>query len=267
MQFDHVTLAYFSPTGTTRAVLRSIAEGLGAATVDHLDLTLPTAGARDLPPLTDTLVVLGAPVYAGRIPETAVERLCSLRGAGTPALLIVVYGNRAFEDALLELAHLARDGDFVPLAGAAFIGEHSFATPETPIAMGRPDAADLARAVAFGQLVRARLAAAPDLAALPRLQVPGNYPYRRGMENSEAAPITDPDLCTLCADCAVVCPVGAITVTDRVTTDGAACILCCACTRACPVNARVMVDAGVRRIARWLATNQAARKEPETFCI
>ena len=113
MIVDRVTLAYFSPTGTTRRVLEAIARGVGGREVQRIDLTLPGAKAPALSPTAGTLVLLGAPVYAGRVPETAVARLQRLHGEGAAAVLVVVYGNRAFEDALLELWSLARDIDDV----------------------------------------------------------------------------------------------------------------------------------------------------------
>jgi ferredoxin/flavodoxin len=265
LSWERVTLIYFSPTGTTRAVLASIAQGLGGPEVRHLDLTAPAAETRALPELGADLVLLGVPVYAGRVPETAVHRLRRLAGQGAPTLLVVVYGNRAFEDALLELSDIARERGFVPVAGGAFLGEHSYSTPTRPIAAGRPDGADLARAQAFGQTVRAKLEAAPDLVTMAPLQLPGNRPYRQGMSPSEVAPETQARLCTRCGDCARVCPVGAITVDEVVVTDGMACILCCACVKGCPTGARAMEDPGIRRAAHWLATETNARKEPETF--
>lgn len=92
-------------------------------------------------------------------PPTAAKRLETLRGSGTPAVVIAVYGNRAFEKAAAELAALAARQGFVPVAAAAFVGEHSYSTPETPVAAGRPDAQDLARAAEFGAAVRKKLAA------------------------------------------------------------------------------------------------------------
>ena len=74
-------------------------------------------------------------------------------------MVIAVYGNRAFEKAAAELAALAARQGFVPVAAAAFVGEHSYSTPETPVAAGRPDAQDLARAAEFGAAVRKKLAA------------------------------------------------------------------------------------------------------------
>jgi ferredoxin len=260
---ETVKLVAFSPTGTTKQVLAAIAEGLGAASVAWLDLTLPVAEHLGAVTVDDDVVVIGAPVYAGRIPETAMARLAALHGEGTPAVLVAVYGNRAFEDALLELADWAEGAGFVPIAGGAFIGEHSYDTPDTPIATGRPDAADLEKAVAFGTALRERLVAADS----PRagVSIPGNRPYRERGSDRAISPVTIAELCTLCGRCAEVCPTAAITVDDNVGTDAERCIRCCACVKACPTDARVMIDDGILRTARWLSQEQGDRKEPEVF--
>lgn len=262
MNIDTATLVYFSPTQTTKKVLESIAQGMQAGVVSYVDLTPPvTTPTFSLD--ASTVAIIGAPVYGGRLPEVAVERLRRLRGNGTPAVLVVVYGNRAFEDALLEMKNVAEACGFVPIAGAAFIGEHSYSTEALPIALSRPDAADVAKAVAFGQQVREKLARhTPGV-----LAVPGNYPYkeRRPPAENPSVPVTHADLCTLCGQCANACPTAAITVSDTVTTDAAACIQCCACTRACPTGARVMEDPRILRTATWLYENYSARKEPEVY--
>jgi hypothetical protein len=58
--------------------------------------------------MQDELVLIGVPVYAGRVPLEAVAKLRRLRVDRVPAVIIVVYGNREIEDALLELKDLAR---------------------------------------------------------------------------------------------------------------------------------------------------------------
>ncbi len=265
MQPETVKLAYYSPTHTTQRVLAAIAEGLAPKALVDLDLTAPGAATRLLPDPNEDLLLIGAPVYAGRIPSTAAARLRRLRGYGTPAVVVVVYGNRAYEDALLELCDLALNVGFVPVAAGAFIGEHSYASRITPIAVGRPDDRDLAHALAFGREVGSILRRLGPYECLPPLTVPGNRPYRDGMRVTNAAPTTRPALCTRCGACADVCPVGGISVNGDVHTNGHACTLCCACVKACPTGARVMLDEGVLRTARWLATEHSERKEPELF--
>lgn len=257
-------LIYFSPTRTTQRVLTGIAQGIDMGDVIHLDLTPPGVRGRTFEVAEETIALLGAPVYGGRLPTEAVTRLQQVRGNNAPAMIVVVYGNRAYEDALRELYDLAVEAGFRPIAAAAFIGEHSYSTAAQPIASGRPDAADMEKAVAFGQHVREKLG---QFGSLPASHVPGNFPYKemRPSGDDPPAPTTITDLCTLCGDCATVCPTAAITVGDAVLTDAHACIVCCACIRACPTGARVMEDPRVLRTAMWLHKDYSVRKEPEVF--
>jgi len=267
VNINSVNLVYFSPTQTTKQVLEGIAQGIQSNGATHVDLTLPHTNTQEFVPVNASLTLIGAPVYGGRLPADAAQRLRQVKGRGIPAVVVVVYGNRAYEDALLELKDLVTECGFVPIAGAAFIGEHSYSTDAMPIAPGRPDTADVEKAVAFGQQIREKMATfSPDI--IPSLTVPGNVPYKQGMRSSEEAPpapVTHTDLCTLCGQCAEVCPTGAIAVGETVITDARACILCCACTRACPTGARVMEDPRVLRTAAWLYREHSARKEPEVF--
>ncbi len=103
-------LIYFSPTHTTQRILTGIAQGIDVGDVIHLDLTPPGMQGRTFEVGEETISLLGAPVYGGRLPKVAVERLYRVRGNDTPAVLVVVYGNRAFEDALLELKDITSCG-------------------------------------------------------------------------------------------------------------------------------------------------------------
>ena len=265
MRIDGVRLVYFSPTGTTRKVLGGIARGLGFSEAEGCDLTQPRQRQWDARPET-VLTLLGAPVYAGRLPAIAAARLRRLQGRGGPAVLVVVYGNRAYEDALLELRDLALECGFVPVAAGAFVGEHSFSAPDTPIAVGRPDADDLRRAQEFGRIAAGKLAVLPGLAAMDPLRVPGNLPYKDVTLAGGVAPETREAECGHCGQCVTACPVGAVRLTDGVVvTDKALCIRCCACVKGCPTGARVMTDASIRAIATRLAANCKDRKAPEYF--
>lgn len=255
-------LLTFSPTGTTRRIVEHVAQGLGLPGTASFDLTLPREGTDLAQGAAFDVALIGAPVYAGRLPPLMVERLQPFGGGGRPAVLIVVYGNRAYEDALLELADVAVAAGFRPLAAAAFIGEHSYSTPGLPIAPGRPDAADLAKARAFGQSVALLLR---DGAAGPRnapLVLPGNRPPKDLRAPLGVAPAVDAALCGACGACGAVCPTGAIGP-DGPVADGLLCIQCCACIKACPSGARKTVDPRVLQTAERLHLNFARRQEPE----
>ena len=265
MEPSSVTCITYSPTRTSHRVVAAIAEGLGANATIDVDLTLRRTGTVKVAVAAADVAIFGVPVYAGRVAATAMKRLCLVKGQDTPAVLVAVYGNRAYEDALLELADLVSASGFVPVAAAAFIGEHSFSTEATLLAVGRPDAQDLDRAVAFGRDVRSMLEGAASMTDIAPVSLPGNRPYRKGVRETDSAPETLSDLCTLCGECADACPVGAVAVGETVETDGWACTLCCACTRACPTGARVLNDAGVLRTMQWLAREYSTRREPELF--
>lgn len=268
----NITLAYFSPTKTTETVLKATAQGLArelgldGATVTTINLTRPEV--RDTAPATfgsDDIVLLGAPVYAGRLQADAAAAFKTLKASETPALLTVVYGNREFEDALLELKDIAAEAGFIPVSGSAFIGEHSFATADIPVAMNRPDENDLNLATDFGKYTGDLLKKTNNLKTLPPLKVPGNFPYKDGMGKGAPDFIQVTEQCTDCGTCAAACPSNAIDAENGYMTIGANCILCCACIKACPEEARVMKDGPMKDKAKWLNENCATPKEPQTF--
>ena len=252
-------LIYFSPTGTTRKTCAAVARGLGAQQVTEHDLTLP--GTRPAAQLTEGVAIVGCPVYAGRVPELCLQRLEDFKAQNVPTVLLALYGNRAFEDALVELRDVAAAKGFRVVAAGAFIGEHSYSTAEHPIAAGRPDAGDLQLAVQFGQQVAAKLARG----GLDMPAIPGNKPYREGMKLGGVAPETDIERCTLCGRCAAVCPPGVITVSDTVVTRAAGCLMCCACLRACGAGARLFQQPLIEEKRSLLQKNCSSPKAPETF--
>lgn len=252
-------LIYFSPTGTTRKVSEAIAQGLGVEKTFHYDMTLPESRSEVV--LTDGVAIIGIPVYAGRVPEICLPRLQSITSKDVPVVLVAVYGNREFDDALVELRDLSVAQGFNVIAAGAFIGEHSFSTPTQPIAVGRPDAEDLKQAVQFGKQVAAKIEAGnfdtPDIA--------GNLPYKARPKLGGVAPETDREQCTLCGKCAEACPSGIITVADSVATDAGNCIMCCACVRACETRARSFNHPAIEEKRAILRKNCSIPKSPEIF--
>ena len=152
-------MVYFSPTGTTKTVVRGIANSINPETLEYIDITNPVDRKQPLSTSQDELLIIGVPVYMGRVPDLINGWLTSIRANGTPTVCVVVYGNRAYENALLELMDIAKKCGGVPIAGAAFIGEHSFSNPDEPTAKGRPDPNDLALAAEFGRKIREKLQA------------------------------------------------------------------------------------------------------------
>ncbi len=266
MDVKQLKLIYFSPTGTTQKILESIAEGIAVEDVEQINLTPPEGARQTISPFSDELVVIGAPVYGGRLPVEAVNRFKQLKAGKTLAIIIVVYGNREFEDSLLELKNLAIELGFTPVAGGAFIGEHSFATEDLPIANGRPDGRDVQKAMEFGAKIKAKLAALSSPDAQMDLEIPGRFPYESKVLDLTAAPVTK-ETCTVCGICADVCPTSAISINESVTTDAELCIRCSACIKHCPEDARSWEDGMMKKIMTWLNENCGARKEPQIFGI
>lgn len=260
-----VRTIFFSPTGTTRRVLEAIVSGLAVRTVEYLDLTSARARDGTIRNLDGTLTLIGIPVYSGRVPIQAAQALRMIKAAGAPAVLVVVYGNRAYDDALLELKAIAEEVGFKPLAGAAFVGEHSLSTDTTPIAAGRPDSEDLEKARSFGNMIRGMLESMGAVREMPAIDIPGNLPYRDRL-SLDASPESEEEICARCRKCEEVCPQEAITVGEQgITTDKGKCILCCACVKNCPTGARRLTDPRISQILQKLTTMCQDRKEPEFF--
>jgi ferredoxin len=268
MEVKQVKLIYFSPTGTTQKVLESIAKGITVEDVEHINLTLPEGAQQTIPPFSDELVIIGAPVYGGRLPVDAINRFKQIKASKTLAILIVIYGNREFEDALLELKNLAIELGFNPVAGGAFIGEHSFATKDVPIANGRPDSLDVQKAMDFGAKIKDKITALQSPDAQMNLEIPGRFPYEAdGARSMAVSPVTKEDTCTDCGTCASVCPTAAISINGSVETKIELCVRCCACIKNCPTDARIWEDSMMKTIANWLNENCSTRKEPQIFGI
>ncbi len=264
MKIKKIRLISFSPTRTSKRVIDAIASGIGDIPVDSVDLTYPDA-VSTMQIAADELAVIGVPVYAGRVAPLAAKRLAAIKGNNTPAVIVVVYGNREFEDALLELKDIAEKAALIPLAAGAFIGEHSFSGPATPVGAGRPDSADLAAANAFGVKISEKIAGIEDVATRPDVRVPGNHPYKDGVGPMPVTPKVIEAKCTQCGICLSTCPTGAIALNSKIAIDKNLCIFCCACIKNCPEEA-LMIDAEpIKQKRQWLYENCTERKEPKLY--
>lgn len=240
----------FSPTGGTRAVAGALTGGPVIDLTDrNFDFSAVTLTAGDV-------ALIAVPSYGGRVPVPAVERLNKVRGNGARAVLVCVYGNRAYEDTLAELSDVAESAGFRVVAGVAAVAEHSIARR---YGAGRPDEADRAVLRQFRDQIRAKLDAGDTTA--PAL--PGNRPYKPGM--ARAMVLRTSKRCIDCGRCAAACPTGAIDAADPRQTDPARCIGCMRCVRLCPVEARCPDADALAALEQHLAPLCAGRKENELF--
>jgi ferredoxin len=264
MSINLLNLIYFSPTGTTRRVLESIANGIAPAMTEFTDLS--AAGSElCFDQNQPDLAVIGMPTYASRIPPEAANLFKRLNGNGIPVVLVAIYGNNKFGDVLLEMKDIAISRGFVPIAAAAFIGEHSFSTKDKPIALGRPDAQDINDAEKFGESIRKKMLEYDANTTNMTVKVPGNSPYREWHKIQSQPPATDEYLCIKCAKCELACPMNAISINQKVTTDSDLCIFCCACVKQCPVFARKITDSTLLNAQERLFSSCSERKIPEIF--
>lgn len=251
MEVSKINIVYFSPTHTSAKVAKAIAKGFGNIESEVFDATRKEVA---LKAEKDSLTIVAVPVYGGHIAITARHRLEMLEGNGTPVIPVVVYGNRAYEEALKELAALLEEKGFIPVAGATFIGEHSYSTDEKPIAKGRPDCNDLAYAENFGKAVSVKIDKLSDVESgrvdVANIRKP-KQPFfkllgfvfnvlrlRRSGKPMPVTPVTDESLCKHCGACVVACPVAAIEKGREEATNASRCIRCCACVKVCPHKAR-----------------------------
>ena len=239
-------LITFSPTGTSRKVGEAIARGIDPECIvyDYMKgrgaITVP-AGA---------VAVVSVPVYGGHVAPPASEWIKNISGEGAMAVATVVYGNRDYENALVELGDMLRARGFRIAGGATFVGEHSYSTARFPIAAGRPDCCDLEQALRFGAALKEKMLRGSvddiDLSTIVHTENPAAATARfyegvmkiRSSGTVPRTPVVDEAGCVHCGRCVAVCPMGAITEGNECHTDAGRCIDCCACVKACATGAR-----------------------------
>ncbi|MDX9872452.1 MAG: EFR1 family ferrodoxin [Clostridia bacterium] len=263
---------YFSATGTTEKIVEALAEGISAglnsgAGGRKINFTFPETRERARSFAAGDVVIVGVPVIAGRVPNVLLKYLSMIRGNGALAIAVVVFGNRDYDDALIELKDLLEQAGFGVIAAGAFIGEHSFSRK---LAQGRPDKQDFAVLKQFAESIAGKILAGNRPLSV---RVKGYKPYRdyykpvdrkgQPVDFRKITPRTGSG-CIDCKVCADVCPMGSIDYQDTSRLNGI-CIKCCACVKKCPVGAKYFDDENYLKHQHELEEIYSSRKEPEIF--
>ncbi len=250
----------FSPTGTSARIVKTIAHKIDKKYKEY-DFTYPKIRThlKRIHFSENELLLVSIPVYSGRIPIFLKDFFAGIKGNNTPFVPIVVYGNRDYDDALLELKELFEKKGFKSIAAAAFIGEHSYSAK---VARNRPDSKDLKIAAEFGKNIKERL---NDSDKISDFKVKGNYPYKERKNAPKIAPVTN-DNCDECGICSEMCPMDAIDMQNLKVADSEKCIKCCSCIKLCPQNAKAFNDEFIINVTNYLEDScSEVRKEPEIF--
>lgn len=195
----------------------------------------------------DDLVVFGLPVYGGRLPQVP-GLFDGLRGENTPAVLCACYGNRHYDDMLLEWKTEMEKRGFICIAAAAIVIPHVYSGV---LGHGRPDEADLPAIREFARAVMNK----KDRTSVT---VPGSFPYKKWEK-----PFRTPGENRGASNAACVRrSVRRLRSTTTLSVTRLPCIQCMKCVRVCPVGCRQMDMSAVRA---YLESNYSVRRENEFF--
>ena len=205
--------------------------------------------------------MVAAPVYGGRLPIQVSDAFAKLNGNNAIAVAIVVYGNRDYDDALLELTDILHHNNFRIAGAGAFIGQHSIFSK---VAKSRPDLSDEQMLIQFGRECKVAICNGFNSRNVPFIK--GKRPYKKsaGVPFSPKAKESD---CVKCGKCVEACPVGAIDEDLPFMTDTSKCICCGRCINVCSKGARHHSGIAYSLIGSIFKLAFSKRKEPEWIVV
>lgn len=259
MDIKKINLVYFSPTGSTKKILKNIVKNIDIEIVE-INLTNFEARWGKYEFGEDELVIFGMPVYGGRLPAISNEFFRGLSGSNTPAACVVSYGNRDYDDALIELKDLSTKSGFLSIAGAAFVSKHAIVHG---IATNRSDSQDELSHYDFGEKLMKKIADALSSQQIDTIEVRGRNPYKSAF-GMPFGPSTK-EICDECKSCADNCPVRAINPDDPKEVDELRCINCFSCVNSCKKEAKYIDSEEFKDSMKMLEKICEGRRETEIF--
>lgn len=244
----------FSPTGGTKKVADVLVNNIFE---ENMLIDLCDTNFEPMKLSKEDVAVISVPSYGGRIPSIAVSRLKMICGDGTQAILVCVYGNRAYDNTLAEMKDLAEKTGLCPVAAVSAVAEHSIVRE---LAAGRPDKKDEECLIGMAEQIKRKL----DSKDLTPIQVPGIVPDNPISNSGGKMSPEVTDDCIHCGICAEQCPTGAISK-ENMEADKTKCISCMRCISVCPNEARklnVVIESLGGVALSVLCSN---RKENELF--
>lgn len=255
MKLLKVYQAFFSPTGNTEKVVKGIGKAFADYAMADIELTSKEEREKEHKFRESDLLIIGAPIYGGRLPAAVTQALEKFSGVNTPTIVVASYGNNAVGDAVLELKKCLCDKGFTVVGAGYFSAQHTYLKE---LGRHRPDTEDMKEIEAFGKEAREALRTMVHYDVQP-LNIPGEYPYAKPPMGPLPFTVDTTQACFYCNLCVAKCPVQAISEYNPKEIDHDKCIRCGACMIVCPAQAKYFKGDGYGAIQQKLSANVGKR--------
>ncbi len=298
MKIFHI---YFSPTGGTKKAGEYLTQSW-RKDVEEINLSDYGKDFSQIKFCEEDVCYVSVPSFGGRVPTVATERITQMKGYGAKAVAVCVYGNRAYEDTLLELTDTLTARGFSCVAGTAAIAEHSIMhgakavavcvygnrayedtlleLTDTLTARGFSCVAGTA-AIAEHSIMHQFASGRPDKEDKNELLEFGGKIRKKIEQFQEYEDLHIPgncpykklgvssmipqsgDGCINCKICARECPVAAIEPEEPQKTNADRCIACMHCIAICPEHARKLNPEAVAALTERVKDACQGPEEPQ----
>lgn len=273
-----VTGLYFSPTGNTKKIVEYVAKNIGSKLQieeELIDFTTPKMREGEYVFSENDIVAIGLPTIAGRIPNLILPFLSTIRFNGAKVIVFVTFGNRAYDDALRELADICREGKAIVIGAGAFVGEHSFSEV---LGKNRPDEEDMNVCDNLLKEILAKLCSKRELGSEEAIneKIRGRSSEERQyykpldhqgrhIDIRKVKPKTD-ETCDSCMWCVLHCPLGSIDRQNPQNVSGI-CMKCCSCVKGCHLGSKYFDDEGFLFHKKDLEDKFATKRARSEFFV